>query len=148
MTLGARIAARIQQHPLGRILALVDGVFLAERDIEEFLKAKSGVNVALKALLGRAGLAEEDVAQVYLAGALGEHLDTGDLITLGLLPERWREKIRVVGNTALSGTLLALRSAETRSWLAGLPGRVVVDNLVERQDFGARFVQAMRFSWI
>lgn len=148
MPLVARIAARIHHHPMGRILDLVDGVFLAERDIEEFLKAKSGVNVALNALLTRAGLVEEDVVQVYLAGALGEHLDPGDLITLGFLPERWREKIRVVGNTSLAGTLLALRSAETRSWLAGLPGRVVVDNLVERQDFGARFVQAMRFAWI
>lgn len=148
MPLVARIASRIQDHPMGRILALADGVFLAERDIEEFLKAKSGVNVALNALLGQAGLAEDQVAQVYLAGALGEHLDPGDLITLGFLPERWRDKIRVAGNTSLSGALLALRSEETRSWLARLPGRVVVDNLVERQDFSATFIQAMRFSWI
>jgi uncharacterized 2Fe-2S/4Fe-4S cluster protein (DUF4445 family) len=148
MPLVARIATRIQNHPMGRILVLEEGIYLAERDIEEFLKAKSGVNVALNALLKRAGLVVEDVAQVYLAGALGEHLEPGDLISLGFLPERWREKIRTAGNTSLAGTLLALRSAETRSWLATLSGRIAVDNLVEQKDFGTRFIQAMRFSWV
>ncbi len=148
MPLAARISSRIQRHSMGRILGLTEGVFLAERDIEEFLKAKSGVNVALNTLVERAGLAEEDVAQVYLAGALGKHMDPDDLITLGFLPERWREKIRVAGNTSLAGTLLALRSAEAQSWLACLPGRVVVHNLLEQRDFNSRFVRAMRFSWV
>lgn len=148
MPLARKISERIRTHRLGRILDLEPGVFVAERDIEEFLKAKAGVNVALRSLVRRAGLLEGDVARIYLAGALGEHADPSDLITLGFLPEAWREKIEVAGNTALAGTVLALEREDIRVWLACLPGRVVVEGLVEREDFGSAFMQAMRFAWV
>lgn len=147
MPLARNVAERIRVHPLGRVFVLEDRVFIAERDIEEFLKAKAGVNVALRTLLERAGLGEGDVARIYLAGALGEHADTCDLITLGFLPEIWRGRIEVAGNTSLAGTLLALESETTRDWLAALPGRVSVAQLVEEQGFGELFLRAMRFSW-
>jgi uncharacterized 2Fe-2S/4Fe-4S cluster protein (DUF4445 family) len=148
MPLARKISQRIRTHRVGRILDLEPGVFVAERDVEEFLKAKAGVNVALRSLVRRAGLQEADVARIYLAGALGEHAEPSDLITLGFLPEAWREKIEVAGNTALAGTLLALEREDIRDWLACLPGRVVLEGLIERDDFGPAFMQAMRFAWV
>lgn len=148
MPLAGRIAARIQDHPLGRIFGLEEDVFVAERDIEEFLKAKAGVNTALRALVRSAGITESDLARIYLAGALGEHVDPGDLITLGFLSEIWREKVAVIGNSSLAGTLLALENDGIRNWLATLPERVSVISLVEQEDFGPLFLQAMRFAWV
>ncbi|MBU4595191.1 MAG: DUF4445 domain-containing protein [Proteobacteria bacterium] len=148
MPLAHKISQRIRDHRLGRIFELEPGAFVAERDIEEFLKAKAGVNVALRALIQGAGLAEGEVARVYLAGALGEHVDSKDLITLGFFPEIWREKITVAGNTALAGTMLALEQDDVRAWLDLLPGRMIVDSLAERTDFGPLFMRAMRFAWI
>lgn len=148
MPLARRISEQIRTHRLGRIFDLEPGVFVAERDVEEFLKAKAGINVALRSLVRRAGLQEGDVMRIYLAGALGEHADPADLITLGFLPEAWRKKIKVVGNTALAGTLLALEREDIREWLACLPRRVMVEGLVEKEDFGTAFMQAMRFAWV
>jgi hypothetical protein len=37
---------------------------------------------------------------------------------------------------------------EIRDWLADLPRRVVVESLVEKENFGAAFMQAMRFAWV
>ena len=148
MPLARKISQQIRNHRLGRIFDLDPGVFVAERDVEEFLKAKAGVNVALRSLVQGAGLLVGDVTRIYLAGALGEHADPSDLITLGFLPEAWREKIKVVGNTALAGTLLALEREAIRDWLACLPGRVVVEGLVEKENFGSAFMQAMRFAWV
>mgnify|MGYP003605324201 FL=1 len=147
MPLARKVGAHMQDHPLGRIFALQEGVFLAERDIEEFLKAKAGVCVGLKTLVSLAGLNEGDVRTVYLAGALGEHAVPDELAALGFLPEIWRDRVRVAGNTSLGGTLLALRDGAVRQWLAALPGRVRVESLVEREDFGPAFMGAMRFSW-
>jgi uncharacterized 2Fe-2S/4Fe-4S cluster protein (DUF4445 family) len=147
MPLARREAARVREHPLGRIFALEDGLFLAERDIEEFLKAKAGVNAGLKALVSLAGLSEGDVRTVYLAGALGEHAVADELAALGFLPEIWRDRVQVAGNTSLAGTLLALREGAVREWLGRLPGRVRVESLVERDDFAAAFMRAMRFGW-
>ena len=148
MPLARNIAQRIGDHRLGRVFELEPGTFVAERDIEEFLKAKAGVNVALRSLLKSAGIAASEVARIYLAGALGEHADSRDLITLGFFPEIWRDKIHVAGNTALAGTMLALEQEDVRAWLGRLPERVIVDSLAERSDFGPLFMRAMRFAWI
>jgi uncharacterized 2Fe-2S/4Fe-4S cluster protein (DUF4445 family) len=148
MPLARNIAQRIGDHRLGRVFELEPGTFVAERDIEEFLKAKAGVNVALRSLLKSAGIAAGEVARIHLAGALGEHADSRDLITLGFFPEIWRDKIHVAGNTALAGTMLALEQEAVRAWLDRLPERVIVDSLAERSDFGPLFMRAMRFAWI
>ncbi|MGE4440917.1 MAG: ASKHA domain-containing protein [Desulfomicrobium sp.] len=148
MPLARNVAERVREHRLGRVFEFEPDVFIAERDIEEFLKAKAGVNVALRSLVQSAGLTEQDVQKVYVAGALGEHAQPDQLITLGFLPESWREKTVVVGNTSLAGTLLALERADIRDWLDRLPERVVVESLVEKKDFGAKFMQSMRFAWV
>lgn len=147
MPLARKVGERVRNHNLGRIFELEGDVFLAERDIEEFLKAKAGVNVGLKTLLRRANLSEGDVAAVYLAGALGENANAGDLTGLGFLPEIWRERVHVAGNTSLAGTLLALTEEKTRRWLTVLPSKVGLETLVDRDDFGASFMRAMRFAW-
>ena len=147
MPLARKVGTRVREHPLGRVFGLEGDIFLAERDIEEFLKAKAGVNVGLRTLVGLAGLGEGDVETVYLAGALGEHSQTEDLVVLGFLPEVWADRVRMAGNTSLAGTLLALRDEGTRRWLAGLPPLVRVESLVERDDFGPAFMKAMRFAW-
>ena len=147
MPLAQKVGERVRERALGRVLVLEGDVFLAERDIEEFLKAKAGVNVALKTLLDRAGLAVGDVEAVYLAGALGEHSLPEDLCTLGFLPEIWRDKIHVAGNTSLAGTVLALGKEEVRGWLEKLTERVRVVSLVEGEEFGPAFMRAMRFAW-
>lgn len=147
MPLARKVGERVREHALGRVFALEGEVFVAERDIEEFLKAKAGVNVGLRTLLERAGLAEGDVEAVYLAGALGEYAQTDDLVTLGFLPEAWRDRIHVAGNTSLAGTLLALGDEGVRGWLRALPPRVRVESLVEGAAFGPAFMRAMRFEW-
>ena len=147
MPLARKVGERVRDHALGRVFALDGEVFLAERDIEEFLKAKAGVSAGLQALLDSAGLAEGDVAAVYLAGALGEHAQADDLVTLGFLPEVWRDRIHVAGNTSLAGTLLALGDEGVRGWLGKLPSRVHVVSLVEGAAFGDAFMRAMRFAW-
>ena len=147
MPLARKVHDRVREHRLGRVLGLEGDVFLAERDIEEFLKAKAGVHVGLKTLLRRAGLDEGAVRTVYLAGALGEHVESDDLISLGFLPEIWRGRVLAAGNTALRGTVLALKDEGARRWLAALPQRVSVESLVERENFGAEFLRSMRFGW-
>lgn len=148
MPLAGRVAARVTQRPEGRALMLTEQVFLAERDIEEFLKVKAGVNCAVKALIGRAGLRMQDLRGIHLAGALGEYIEAEDLCRLGFFPEMARDMIQLAGNTALAGTLQALEDEAVREWLACLPNLVTVENLVEREDFAGDFVRAMRFEWV
>ena len=148
MPLGRRLEAALVEHPLGRILRITDGVFLAERDIEEFLKVKAGVNAAIRALLGVADLSPTAVRKVYLAGALGEHTESAALFALGVLPRIFEDRIAVMGNTSLAGTLKILKDQDARAWLARLPPLVQIVDLVGEPDFASGFVQGMRFEWV
>lgn len=148
MPLARKVFSRVRQLREGRAFMITEQVHLAERDIEEFLKVKAGVNCAVNALLGRAGLRMEDLRGVHLAGALGEYIDVADLCRLGFFPETAREVIRLAGNTSLAGALLALENVDVRDWLAELPERVVVESLVEHDGFVDDFVRTMRFEWL
>lgn len=148
MPLARKIFSGVRQFREGRVLMITEQVYLAERDIEEFLKVKAGVNCAVNTLLGRAGLRTEDLNGVYLAGALGEYIDAADLCRLGFFPETAREVIQLAGNTSLAGALLALENEGVRNWLAELPERVAVESLVEHDGFADDFVRAMRFEWV
>ncbi|MDD2965807.1 MAG: ASKHA domain-containing protein [Bacteroidales bacterium] len=146
--LGRKISKDFDDHPLGRILRITHGVFLAERDIEEFLKVKAGVNAAVRALCEVGHLSLTDVKKVYLAGALGENIESRSLFELGLLPRVFEGRIVVAGNTSLAGTLKTLEDPVSRTWLAKLPPLVRIVDLVNESEFGRRFVRAMRFEWV
>ncbi|GAB1411080.1 ASKHA domain-containing protein [Desulfovibrionales bacterium] len=144
----ARKIGAIRASAWGKTLAITDTVWLAERDIEEFLKVKAGVNRAIDALLHAANLALHDIASVYVAGALGEHIATRDLCALGFFPAVFETKVEMVGNTSLAGAFRASYDIRFREWLAQLPMHTHLVSLVDQPDFAAQYVQAMRFAWV
>lgn len=143
----ARKLAVLGESAWGKTVRITDAVWLAERDIEEFLKVKAGVNVAIQALLRAAGLGLSDIAAVYMAGALGEYAETHDLFTLGFLPAAFDTRVQVVGNTSLAGAFRASYDRTFQDWLARLPQHVRLVSLVDQPDFATHYVQAMRFAW-
>ncbi len=148
MLLGRRLEAAVEDHSVGRVFRLEGGAFLAERDIEEFLKVKAGVNAAVGTLLGAVDLPPTAVRKVYLAGALGEYSDPRDLFSLGLLPRVFEGRVVVAGNTSLAGTLKTLEEPAFRTVLSELASRVQVIDLVDQPGFASFFMHAMRFEWI
>lgn len=148
MPLGRRLEGAVGEHPVGRVFRLEGDVFLAERDIEEFLKVKAGVNAAVGVLFGATGLSPTAVRKVYLAGALGEYTETRDFFSLGLFPRIFEGRVEVAGNTSLAGTLKTLEDSAFQTELSELASRVHVIDLVDQFDFASFFMQAMRFEWI
>jgi uncharacterized 2Fe-2S/4Fe-4S cluster protein (DUF4445 family) len=108
MPLARRIAASLVRVR-GRLrLPLPGGLWLSAGDVEEFLKVRAAFALALEKLLAAGGLACRDVSRICLAGALGEHVSSDDMVTLGFVPRGL--PVRAVGNAALAGAaLLALK---------------------------------------
>ena len=106
---------------------------VSEVDIALLLQAKAAIGAGLEILLQTAGLKAADVGKLYLAGGFGMHLDVAHAIAIGLLPGFRADQVRVVGNTALAGALLALLDRNTLAEMEDLSTRVQVLelNLVE-----------------
>jgi uncharacterized 2Fe-2S/4Fe-4S cluster protein (DUF4445 family) len=77
--------------------------------------AKSAIRTGLDLLLADAGLGNQDLSCIILAGAFGKFLTVEDAVTVGLIPPIEREKIVQVGNAAGAGVRRTLTDLESRA---------------------------------
>ena len=84
-------------YPIGKLK-------ITQQDIRQIQLAKAAVFSAIQILIQKAGVAAEQVEQIYLAGSFGYHLNIEKAVGIGLLPQEFIGKIKAVGNTSLQGT--------------------------------------------
>lgn len=91
----------------------------------------------------RRGYTKEDLDRVYVAGAFGYHIDPLSAKILGMLPDIQTEKIKFVGNTAVTGAKMCLTSKETREKAYSLSKKLQYVELAVDPDFQKEFVNSM-----
>lgn len=141
--LGKRLAGGLMNIGGEAVLDLGSGLTLPASDVEELVKVKAAFNLALSRLLAESGLPAGALMAVYLAGAMGEHVDARDLATLGFLPEVLAARLVRAGNTSLKGAGLLLYSTEAWDWVRALPPCCRALDLASDPRFGALFVERM-----
>ncbi len=141
--LGRRLMAGLTQSGGETALPLPGGMALPASDVEELVKVKAAFNLALSRLLAESGLAPGALKSVHLAGAMGEHVDAGDLAALGFLPEVLTGRLVRAGNTSLQGARLLLTRPDAWDWVLALPDNCRALNLAADSGFGAQYVERM-----
>jgi uncharacterized 2Fe-2S/4Fe-4S cluster protein (DUF4445 family) len=104
------------------------------------MQAKAAIGAGIEILLKTAGIRAEDLGCVYLAGGFGMHLDIGHAIAIGLLPGIREDQVRVMGNTALAGALLALVDHNTLDEMEKLRPQIEVIELNLAEDFEDHYI--------
>lgn len=84
-------------------IALTDSVFLHESDIRQVQTAKAAIAAGSQTLLSAAGLTDDDLDAVYLAGSFGGGINPRTSSRIGLLPDVSPDIIRALGNTSAKG---------------------------------------------
>ncbi|WP_343210076.1 ASKHA domain-containing protein [Anaerolentibacter hominis] len=82
------------------------GIRLLQQDIREFQMAKAAVRAGMEVLLKKYGCKWDDLGHIYVAGGFGFYLNMEKAAGTGLFPEEAVSKIRVMGNSALTGAAL------------------------------------------
>jgi uncharacterized 2Fe-2S/4Fe-4S cluster protein (DUF4445 family) len=113
---------------------------VSEVDVALLLQAKAAIGAGIEILLETAGIRAADLGRVYLAGGFGMHLNVGHAIAIGLLPGIREEQVRVVGNTALAGALLALVDRNTLHEMENLRTQVEVIELNLVDEFEDHYI--------
>lgn len=112
-------------------------------DIGEIILAKAAMRTGCEVLMKRMGLTEKDLDRVYIAGAFGNYINPENAKVLGLIPDIPVEKIRLVGNTALSGAKMALISKEARETAVRLSKKIRYVELIVAPEFETEFVNSL-----
>lgn len=87
-------------------------VVFNQEDIRQIQMAKAAVRTAIDILLSRAGIKEEDLEYVFLAGTFGSYLDPQSCMNIGLLPQVDIAKVKNLGNAAARGAVMSLLSGD------------------------------------
>ena len=138
-------SARLRAALEGRRRRRRDSIFLSQRDVRELQFAKAAIATGWRLLLDEAGVKEEDLQQVLLAGSFGSYLSPASAVRLGLVPKLPILRIVSAGNVAGEGAKMALLSLRERSGAMALLEEVKYVELSDRSDFNDAFVDQLRF---
>lgn len=117
------------------------GLRITEKDVALLLQAKAAIGAGIETLLIAAGIQAGELAHVYLAGGFGMHLNVQHAIAIGLLPGVHFKQVRVVGNTALAGALLALIDRTALDEMEAMRSQIDVVDLNLSDGFEDRYTE-------
>ncbi|WAM31874.1 ASKHA domain-containing protein [Caldicellulosiruptor naganoensis] len=124
---------------------ITDSVYITQKDIREIQLAKAAISAGIKTMLKEAGLSEDDIETVYLAGGFGNYISPWAAIKIGLIPEGLKDKVKPAGNTAGNGAILALLSKSAEKEFEKIKKRVKYIELSSSPEFNELFVESMIF---
>lgn len=134
--------------PMGRMAEdyfLTENVFLSKKDVREVQLAKAAIAAGIDILIKEAGITEDQIDEVLIAGGFGNFINLESACAIGLLPKSLLMKIRPVGNAAGEGARRILVSQKEREKMALLQARSAYIELASHPDFADLYADHLPF---
>lgn len=120
-------------------------IYVTEADISRLAQAKAA-NAAGWTLITRAyGIGYSDLDRLFLAGGFANHLDTEAAARIGLIPPLPSDRVESIGNAAIEGATLALRSMTLRRTIEAFVNTIQHFELETDAGFFDAFVEGCQF---
>ena len=126
-------------------LPLSGNVRLLPSDIRAVQLAKGAIAAGIRTLLELAEVSEADIHTLYIAGGFGSHLNPASAAAIGLIPESMLDRVKILGNSALSGAARLLLDRREISAAQKLAAAAVPLALSGNSRFNRHFMNAMLF---
>jgi uncharacterized 2Fe-2S/4Fe-4S cluster protein (DUF4445 family) len=139
--------AGVRTNAIGKEFVLYSGngdnpdVVITQKDIREVQLGKGAIRAGIQILLDRAGIKEEDLKKVYIAGAFGTYIDVANAMLLGMLPVLPLDHFSQVGNAAGLGARQSLISTKKRDMEKAIAKRMQYIELAGTSTFNKTFLQ-------
>jgi uncharacterized 2Fe-2S/4Fe-4S cluster protein (DUF4445 family) len=120
-------------------------VLVDRKDVHEIQLAKGAIRAGTQILLLEAGLTDQDLDRIVIAGAFGTYIHIPSAIQVGMLPDLPLERFQQVGNAAGVGARQMLVSREKRKQASEICRKVNYIELTTHADFTDQFMDAIFF---
>ena len=118
-------------------------IMITQKDIGEIQLAKAAIYTGCSILMKRKGVTGADLKHVMIAGAFGNYINPENAKAIGLIPDVPSDKMRFLGNTAVTGAKMALISREAREQAEEISKKVRYIELSADPDFKNEFASAL-----
>jgi uncharacterized 2Fe-2S/4Fe-4S cluster protein (DUF4445 family) len=118
-------------------------ITFSRSDVNEIQLAKGAMRTGVNILLQKAGVKEQDIDTIFIAGAFGTYLDVESGIDIGMFPRLEKECFTQVGNAAGTGARMALLSTEIRKQAIIVAKQVNYVELTTEKDFPRLFAKSL-----
>lgn len=118
---------------------------ITQECIRDIQLAKAAIRTGIELAAYELRLPLSNIERVWLAGGFGFYLNLESAYTLGLLPEEFRGKIQIAGNTSLEGACDALLHPEERMELPETLKHSTVLDLSMSKNFQEFFLHRIPF---
>lgn len=118
---------------------LTDEVYVSQKDISEFMIAKSAVRTAIDFLLKETETSFDDVEVLYLTGGICVDLAVEDLAQTGIIPNELKNKSVYVFNLAESGAFSACFENKLHE-IEQISRKIKTLSLTDNDEFEEAFV--------
>lgn len=126
-------------------LPLAENVCLLPADVRAVQLAKGAIAAGIRTVLELAEVREEDVTTLYIAGGFGSHLEPASAAAIGLFPAGLADRVKILGNSALSGAAGLLLDREGIPGARKLAKEAISVTLSGNSRFNRHFMNAMLF---
>lgn len=126
-------------------LVLADAVALLPQDVRAIQLAKAAIAAGIQTLLEVSDTREEDVTCLYIAGGFGSHLNVNSAAAIGLIPEGLVQRVKILGNAALTGAATLLRNPARTVEAGALAQKSTHVNLGGNPLFNNLYIENMLF---
>jgi uncharacterized 2Fe-2S/4Fe-4S cluster protein (DUF4445 family) len=110
-------------------------IVITENDIKNLIMSKASIHAACVTLMKEAGVTRHDISSIYFAGAFGNYLDKKNATIIGLIPEIEIDRIKNIGNGAVTGANLALINRRERKTLDEIARKIAYIELNAEPSF-------------
>ncbi len=141
------LVTRIEEEKNGEKVFVINReprLVLTQKDISQLQLAKAALQAGRAILLKEAGLGEEDIQRVVLAGSFGSFINPRSAVKIGLIPPA--KRVESVGNACLAGAKEALLSERFRRHCEELAREARYIELSGRADFQEIFTRSLFFN--
>ncbi len=122
-----------------------NGMSVSRSDVSALAQAKSANYCGQRIVLRRYGVPLNGIEKLYLAGGFANYVDVANAVRIGFIANVPQERVAKVGNAALEGATIMLRSTRMRRVIEDMASQIEHVELETTPDFFDIFVDGCMF---
>jgi len=114
---------------------------ISKQDIDIIQRAKAAIVTGISILCKEAGIKMDSLNKVYIGGAFGLYLNIDNAKKIGLIPNIKNSKIKIIGNSALNGTIDIMKYYEAKEDVNKISKNIKVVNMSKKSSFDLIYLE-------